>query len=165
MAVLQAFAEDPRYNLIFAPHVRLFDGKNPDRASVERFAQAPNIHVALSGEAMIDMTFTRLADVYLGDVSSQVYEFLRTPRPCAFINAHAAQWRDNPDYRHWAYGPVTDSAADILATIDRSRTEHADRYLAEQQAGFAETFDLRADRSSSERAASAIVTTLARDTP
>ncbi|MET0272746.1 MAG: glycerophosphotransferase [Phenylobacterium sp.] len=156
LKVLDAFAADPRYNLIFAPHVRLFDGDHPDRAAVARFEGLPNIHVALSGQAMIDMTYARMADVYLGDVSSQVYEFLRVLRPCVFLNGHHVAWQGDEDYRHWLYGPVVEQASDVLNAVDRSRAEHAARWKAEQQAGFAETFDLQA-RTSSERAAEAIV--------
>ena len=156
LKVLEAFAADPRYNLIFAPHVRLFDGDHPDRAAVARFEGLPNIHVALSGQAMIDMTYTRMADVYLGDVSSQVYEFLRVLRPCVFLNAHHVAWQGDEDYRHWRYGPVVEHASEVLDAVDRARAEHAGRWKPEQQAGFAETFDLQA-RTSSERAAEAIV--------
>ena len=161
LAVLRAFANDGRYNLIFAPHVRLFDGGHGDRASLERFQDAPNLHIDLGSQAMIDMTYTRQADVYLGDVSSQIYEFLHPPRPCAFINAHGVAWQGDEDYRAWRYGPVVERAEQVLEAIDASRAGHARHYRAEQQAGLAETFDLQA-RPSSERAAEAIVRRLER---
>jgi hypothetical protein len=162
LKVLEAFAADDRYNLIFAPHVRLFDHDNPDRAHLARFASADNIRIDLASPAMIDMTYTRAADVYLGDVSSQIYEFLRTPRPCVFINAHEVAWEGQEDYRAWRFGPVVEHGAQVLDAVDRSRADHARVYQAEQEAGFAETFDLRTDKSSSERAAEAIVRTLGR---
>ena len=153
--MLQRFAVDGRYNLIFAPHIRLFDG-NPAPPELARFAAAPNIHVDLAGPAMIDMTYTRMADVYLGDVSSQIYEFIRTPRPCAFLDAHRIDWQGREGYRFWRFGPVVETAAQVLEAVDRAQADHASLYLAEQQAGLAETFDLQA-RASSERAAEAIV--------
>jgi hypothetical protein len=162
LKVLEAFAADDRYNLIFAPHVRLFDHDNPDRAQLSRFALATNIRIDLAGPAMIDMTYTRAADVYLGDVSSQIYEFLRTPRPCVFINAHGVAWEGQEDYRAWRFGPVVGRGAQVLDAVDRSRADHVRAYRAEQEIGFAETFDLRPDKSSSERAAEAIVRTLDR---
>jgi hypothetical protein len=162
LKVLEAFADDDRYNLIFAPHVRLFDHDNPDRAHLARFAKTPNIRIDLAGPAMMDMTYTRAADVYLGDVSSQIYEFLRTPRPCVFLNAHDVAWEGQENYRAWSFGPVANRADQVLDAIDRSRADHDRLYRAEQEAGFAETFDLRPDRSSSERAAEAIVRTLDR---
>jgi len=68
---------------IFAPHLRLFGAADPrivrdlPRSWTTRGSTSTRSH-----PAAIDMTYTRLADVYLGDVSSQVYEFLREPRPC-----------------------------------------------------------------------------------
>ncbi len=161
LKVLEAFAGDSRFNLIFAPHIRLFDGDPRARAALAPFARAPNIHVVLSGEAMIDMTLTRVADIYLGDVSSQVYEFLRTPRPCVFINAHGVDWEGDEDYRFWRFGPVVAEASQVLDAVERARADHAGLYLADQLAGFAETFDLRA-RASSDRAAEAIVAAMDR---
>lgn len=162
MAVLERFAADTRYNLIFAPHVRLFDGAHPDRARLARFAGAGNIHIDLGSPAMIDMTYTRAADVYLGDVSSQIYEFLLRPRPCAFLNAHHVDWQGNESYRFWRFGPVVETADAVLEAVDRARAEHARLYLAEQQAGLAETFDIQPGHPSADRAAEAIVRTLER---
>jgi len=155
MEAVEQIAQDGRFNLIFAPHVRLFDQPAaPDRAPLERFEGHPRVHIDLGGPAAIDMTYTRVADLYLGDVSSQIYEFLRTPRPAAFLNAHGVAWRGDESYRHWLYGPVLDGIADLPAALDRAFASHGD-YLAEQQKGFAESFDLQ-PRSSSLRAAEAI---------
>lgn len=157
--VLERFAADERYNLIFAPHVRLFDQAGaPDLAPVNRFADHPRIHIDLGGPAAIDMTYTRLADVYLGDVSSQIYEFLRTPKPAIFLNAHGVDWAADESYRHWRYGPVLDNVEALPDAVATAIASHGD-YLAEQQAGFASSFDLQ-PRSSSLRAAEAIAVLL-----
>jgi hypothetical protein len=154
-AVLEEFAASADYNLIFAPHVRLFDGA-PARArrAAERFAGAPNIHVDLGSDRCCDMTYTRMADVYLGDVSSQVYEFLRLPRPCLFLDAHGIDWPGDENYAHWAFGPVVHSPAGLCAAVGHARASHPD-FRAVQVHGFARTFDLGA--SASERAAAAIL--------
>ena len=157
--VLERFAADDRYNLIFAPHVRLFDQADaPDLGPVERFRDHPRIHVDLGGPAAIDMTYTRLANVYLGDVSSQIYEFLRTPKPAIFLNAHGVDWAGDESYRHWRYGPVLDHVEALPDAVAMAIASHGD-YLAEQQAGFASSFDLQ-PRSSSLRAAEAIAVRL-----
>nr|WP_269717064.1 glycerophosphotransferase [Caulobacter sp. NIBR2454] len=159
MQVLEQFAAQDRYNLIFAPHLRLFDGANlQDRARLAKFKDHPNIRIDLGGPATIDMTYTTAADAYLGDVSSQIYEFVRKPRPTAFLNAHGVAWRDDPNYRHWAFGPVAERVEDLMPTIDRAFAEKA-RYIPEQQAGFSETFDLRPETSSL-RAARAVANCL-----
>src|SRR5205085_183045 len=82
--ILRAFAGQRDFNLIFAPHLRLFGSRPAEAiAALAPFREHPGIHIDLGDTtAAIDMTYTRLADVYLGDASSQVYEFLRTPKPC-----------------------------------------------------------------------------------
>src|SRR5207253_4220062 len=83
-AVLDFFVEHTEYNLIFAPHVMLFerpfalsiDKMRIDRPGTldEKYWAAANIHIDLGSRASTDMTYTSAADLYLGDVSSQVYE-------------------------------------------------------------------------------------------
>lgn len=164
-SVLEQFRQSDRYNLIFAPHVMLFQRKwvfTIDKFSVARVRQpnpqnrdAPNMLIDLGSQRSIDMTYTRAADIYIGDVSSQVYEFLVEPRPCLFLDAHRTDWRGNPDYTHWQAGPVSTSADDIIAQVDAAVANHP-HYLPAQQALLAETFDIT-DTPSSQRAARAIL--------
>lgn len=118
LSLLNAFAARKDMNFIFAPHVRLFAKKNADmRRKAEFFAKFDNIHIDLGSPMSTDMTYTRAADIYLGDVSSQVYEFLNEPKPCIFITNTETQWEQNPDYAHWAYGPVCHSAQDVMGAL------------------------------------------------
>lgn len=152
--VLAAFAAQDRYNLIFAPHVRLFDGASPaDIPALRRFLDNPSIHMDLGGPAAFDMTYTQMADIYLGDVSSQIYEFIRTPKPCLFLNAHGAAWRGDESYRHWRYGPVLDTAERLIGEVDAACANHSD-FAPEQLESFRYSFDL--EGRSSRRAAEAI---------
>ena len=154
--ILRTFAEQDRFNLIFAPHLRLFRSASPRRVpELAPFVGHRRIHMDLGGTpAAIDMTYTRMADVYLGDVSSQVYEFLRDPRPCVFLNAHGRAWTTDESYRHWCFGPVLDTLDGLIDQIGAAQTSHA-RYAAAQREGFRYTFDLTGP-SSSRRAADAI---------
>jgi hypothetical protein len=154
--VLQSFAESGRHNLIFAPHIRLAEREKARLCeALAPYYGLPNLYIDLGSPASVNMTYTTLADVYLGDVSSQVYEFLRQPRPCLFLDAHKTEWRDNPDYAHWRYGRVLDTARRLPERIDEAVETHARDYAAVQAEGFAYTFDLDG-RSSSERAAEAV---------
>jgi CDP-glycerol glycerophosphotransferase (TagB/SpsB family) len=163
-AVLAAFRNQDRYNLIFAPHVMLFERKwvvTIDPPSLARvvppgpeFAREPRIHIDTGSAASSDMSYTNRADIYLGDVSSQVYEFLRVPRPCLFLDSHGVDWRDDPNYLHWQAGPVLESADGLLDAIDAAVASHPD-YAPVQQALIDATFSL-SDRPSAERAADAI---------
>ena len=153
--VLESFAAQDRYNLIFAPHVRMAaEQAQALKAVATRYAGAANIHIDLGGPRCCDMTYTEAADVYLGDVSSQVYEFIRRPRPCLFLNPRGVDRTGDENYAHWALGPVATSADGILAEVYRARASHG-AYRPLQAAAFRQTFDL-GPRPCSERAANAV---------
>ena len=100
------------------------------------------------------MTYTLAADIYLGDVSSQVYEFLIAPRPCILLNPHKADWRDDPNYAFWHFGPVVDDVESLDVALREAARTH-EGYLPVQREAFSRTFDLQ-PTPSSVRAAVAI---------
>ncbi|WP_404480366.1 glycosyl transferase [Novosphingobium sp. BL-52-GroH] len=148
--VIRQFARDDRFNLIVAPHIRMYDNRRR-RAAMERrlaeFAGLPHIHIDLGSPASVDMRYTRMASVYLGDVSSQVYEFVVSPRPCLFLDAHRADWQGNPNYRHWQYGPVHQSSDHVVDKVEAAIAWH-EIYAPAQRHGVAETFDREQGRAS-----------------
>ncbi|GHA81617.1 glycerophosphotransferase [Algimonas arctica] len=170
-AVLDAFAANPDLNLIFAPHIMIYQRKI--HTSVEfkrvrrrkplpkRFLDLPNIHIDLGSPRSVDMTYTRAADIYLGDVSSQIYEFLHERRPVIFLNSHDADWQGNPLYLNWTTGPVLTDVSDLIETVHGATDAHAD-YLPAQNLAFEDTFDLT-DGKSSVKAADAVAEWLRRD--
>ena len=96
-----------------------------------------------------------MADIYLGDVSSQIYEFLASPRPCLFLNTHQVMWHDDQNYAHWRLGDVIPSAerlAEALTTIEASPA----RYTKAQEEAFKETFGLNT-KGSAHRAAAVLL--------
>src|SRR3546814_2802606 len=103
--IIAWFAGQDRYNLVVAPHVRLFaEASDAERAAVAKLAVPGKVMIDLASDRLFDMSYTSGADIYLGDVSSQVYEFLATPRPCLFLNAHQVDWVGDPDYLFWKIG-------------------------------------------------------------
>lgn len=124
--LVSAIEKDGRFNLVVAPHVRMArNWTSEQRRAWEQFAIPELIVVDLGSSRSVDMTYTLGADLYIGDVSSQVYEFLVRPRPCLFVDAHGARWRDNPDYAMWQLGEVIRPDCDITAAIDRAFAAHA----------------------------------------
>lgn len=164
-AILDCFVRHPDYRLIFAPHVMLFHRRmvvTIDRLRIDRPGRiadavraAPNIHVDLASPASTDMTYTRRADIYLGDVSSQVYEFLVRPRPCVFIDPHGRDWRGDANFAHWAAGPVIGGPEALGDALGHAREKQASRFRIVQERLLARTFDLTATPSS-QRAAQAV---------
>lgn len=132
---------DGRFNLIVAPHVRL--AKNWDaerRASWHELSVPHRVVVDLGSDRSIDMSYTLAADAYLGDVSSQVYEFLAHPRPCIFANAHGVDWMNDPNYAMWHFGEVISSGDAIVPALERAFRDH-DRYLPAQRAAARSAFE------------------------
>lgn len=116
--LIDAFAEQDEFNLIVAPHIRLFeDASSRERAAWEALAIPGKILIDLGSQRSLDMTYTLAADIYLGDVSSQVYEFLAEPRPCVFLNAHQVDWRENPRYACWHLGQVAETVEATMAAV------------------------------------------------
>ena len=163
--VLEQFYQSGRYNLIFAPHVMLFARPwtvTIDRLSIAsakkpaaRYHDAAHMLIDLGSPACTDMTYTNAADLYLGDVSSQVYEFLHRPRPCLFLDAHDTQWQGNPNYRHWTTGPVKTDAKEIVDAVDAAFATQAS-YNDAQRNALADSFSVT-DTAASVRAAAAII--------
>lgn len=118
-------ARSGAFNLIVAPHVKLF-ARRPRWLwrRWERRAAAGRVHVDLGSGASLDMRYALAADIYAGDVSSQVYEFLVEPGPCIFLNAHGADWRTSADYPMWRLGEVASSPDEAIRLIERAFDDH-----------------------------------------
>jgi hypothetical protein len=139
-AVLEQLARSERYNVIFAPHIRLFDPPTPEKyAEFKAYAGLPNVKIDLGSMASADMTYVEAADLYLGDVSSQVAEFLVRPRPCLFLNAHHAEWKGNPNYLFWELGTVVEDIGDLESAIGEALANPV-AFRSQQLAYIEETF-------------------------
>jgi hypothetical protein len=165
--ILEFFYQNAdRYNLIFAPHVMLFYKKvhiSPEyrvtrtRPDVDpKYYDAPNIRVDVDSARLFDMSYTLSADVYIGDVSSQVYEFLHRPRACFFIDTHSANVPGAPpEYDFWNNGPVVRTAKQLIALLP-DHAQIAAQYRKAQEQRMAYTADQSDPRPASERGAEAL---------
>ncbi len=166
-ALIRHFAAHPELgNLVVAPHVMLFRKKlhispefkiarrRPD-IPTEAF-NAPNILVDTSGPHLFDMHYTRGADVYIGDASSQVYEFIVRPRACYFLDSHdGRKLAHTENYRMWSFGPVSDTLPALIEMLPDWRVM-AKRYAARQAEQLAYTVD-RNGQPAGERGAAALI--------
>jgi hypothetical protein len=169
--ILEFFYQHPEYNLIFAPHVMLFfktlhispeykmSRKRPDIA--EKYYNAKNIRIDTDSPRLFDMSYTLSADAYIGDVSSQVYEFLYRPRPCYFVDARSHEkqrtgHKEAPAYDFWRNGPIVKNARQ-LAEIIPQFAKIGEEYRAMQIDRMAYTADTSDPHSASERGAEAIL--------
>ncbi len=154
--ILEYFYHSEKYNLIFAPHVMLFEKRlqaslhswrirAPGPVS-KKYRNCGHIHIDSGSLRSTDMSYTLAADLYLGDVSSQVYEFLLRPRPCVFANPGVEGWETDPNYLFWQFGPVFDRIEDLDQCLQEAFKNHQ-HYLPVQEQAFAYTFDVQQESS------------------
>ena len=165
-AILRWFASNPSYDFIFAPHIMLFERRfvvtiQPFRIGLPgRVRQGDydreRIRIDTHSRALTTMEYLNQADIYLGDASSQVYEFLEKPRPCLFFNAHGFEWTENQNFAHWHAGRVLSEVGQLEGALASAFEDHENRYRAAQLDMLRYTFDLN-DTPSSIRAADAIM--------
>lgn len=153
--IISHFAGNDGFNLIFAPHMLVKHWRVHHGYRIHSpVKDHSNVLIDYGSIKGTDGTYLRQADIYAGDVSSMVYEFIAMkPRPCIFLNAHGVSWRNNPDYRFWEYGPVAGDMDEFRKAL--SSTDSMDGYLELQRRRIPEYFHLT-DTPSSKRAAIAI---------
>jgi hypothetical protein len=133
--VIERFRGQERYNLVFAPHVRGVENMPAaEREALLSLALPGRVIVDLGSPDLFNMRYTQAADLYLGDMSSQLYEFLSVPRPVAFINAHGVDWQDDPRHAGWHLGEVADGADAVMDTVARAFAGHSQKVEAQVEA-------------------------------
>jgi hypothetical protein len=154
--VVRHFAGQDRFNLIVAPHVMLAR-RRIHISLTHRLARwrkdlprdllrAPNIVFDFGSPNSIDMTYTLAADIYLGDVSSQIYEWIIRPRPAIFLRAHGDEPAQSRGYLHWPMGQTVDRVADLPAALARALPFDEDMRQLQEKI-FAANFSLTAETS------------------
>ena len=147
-AIMAALERLKGWNVVVAPHVKLKDGP-PFESS------AAHILIDTGSIRSIDMSYTQGSDVYIGDASSQVYEFIRTPRPCIFLNLDKVQWQGVEKYSHWAFGQVIEEPGELQSALDRAAAMQP-QFEAAQREAFERSID-PSPVPASERQADAIL--------
>ena len=156
------------YNLIFAPHLPLFQeekGKANPEDIPEKFLNAENIFIDLGSQESVDMTYTKLADIYLGDVSSQVFEFIINPRPCIFMNHKKIDYKADINYRFWQFGQVVSKVKKLKKALKKAPIKFEKKYKEIQEKTMLENFYTENNSTPSERAAKKITNFLDKELP
>lgn len=158
--MLANFHAQNAFNLIAAPHVKLFRFSSAASKEQWRERSSPSVIIDPGSDRSIDTTYLWSSDIYVGDSSSQVYEFLAQPRPCVFLNAHRADWRNDPNYAHWHLGDVIEEPSQLMDAVRAAPARHH-LYLERQRAARRATLG-EPGGSASVRAANAIADFLSR---
>jgi hypothetical protein len=144
--ILKYFYNNKDYNLIFAPHFNLFEEKRQDaqqRNSLDqKYFKTDNILIDFGSVNSVNMAYMLAADIYLGDVSSQVYEFLISgAKPCIFINTHKVKWKNDAYYQTWKLGKVLENPSKLEAILQTKEHWQKD-YQKLQEEVINYTFDI-----------------------
>ena len=126
MPLIDHAARTGEFTLIVAPHIKLFR-RRPKFLwrRWERLAVPDNVIIDLGSQRSLDMTYPAAADIYVGDVSSQLSEFLTEPRPCVFLNAHNLAWKGAKDFANWELGDVAETPDEAIAAIRSAQSRHS----------------------------------------
>ncbi len=122
--MLDQFSGQDQFNLIVAPHIKMFRRRSEQARQRWENRSTKSILIDTCSDRLLNNSYTVAADIYIGDVSSQVYEFTARPRPCVFLNFNKIEWRDNPNYLFWQMGEVIEDPDEILAAVARARELH-----------------------------------------
>jgi CDP-glycerol glycerophosphotransferase (TagB/SpsB family) len=156
--VLEFFYNQNEYNLIFAPHINLFTDKGGFKESMipEKYKKAEHIFIDAGSYESVNMTYILNSDIYLGDVSSQVYEFIITPRPCIFLNPKEVDYKNDYNFRFWECGTVIKSINQLKNSLDNCFNDFK-KYEPIQKKMTDENFYTEIGSTASERAAKSII--------
>ncbi|HEF0022493.1 TPA: hypothetical protein R8G79_001422 [Citrobacter amalonaticus] len=127
LEILEYFYKQHDVNLIFAPHISLssyYDIQLPDK-----FINCDNIHVDLNSENLVRGTYICYADCYLGDVSSQYFEFVlcKPNIDAVFFNTTNLDWKNSAIYSYWDDGVVIHDVESLGVALESARKNIKDR--------------------------------------
>lgn len=155
-AILDYFYNNKKYNLIFSPHVLLFKRSFGRGARLpKKYKNRENVLIDQGSRHSIDMTYMNAADIYVGDVSSQIYEFLQRPRPCIIFDDTKKLAHQSDVYPHVKFGQIVDNVHDMDLSLRTSEEEHKN-YISVQKNSFANTFEAIKDGTAGTRGAEII---------
>ena len=92
-----------------------------------------NIILDFYSNNTIDGSYLHAADVYIGDVSSMVTDFIiKKNRSCIFINSYDIDWRNDKSFNFWNCGKVINKLEEFDSAITCSLKQN--KYVKSQQA-------------------------------
>lgn len=154
--MLAAFANQDEFNLLVAPHVKMFRRRSLEVRRLWEARSTGGIVIDTGSDRSVDTSYTAAASIYIGDISSQVYEFLAVPRPCIFLNPKGIDWQNDISFRHWYLGDVVDDPTHLMEAVRLAPERHCAIYKARQEELAASTLGDRSPGAAT-RSANAIM--------
>ena len=133
-SILDFFANHKEYNLIFAPHAVLLERNWAIWFKVKSYKKYKNILIDLGSESSNNMSYTKYADLYLADVSSQAFEFLfLKERPCLFLDAHNLKNDKVNRPLSWDLGEIISNVDKLGEKINAAFKNHQEKNFSKIQ--------------------------------
>ena len=126
--LIQRITRNTGFNLIVAPHVRLFEtATEEEKSRWAALSSGDGLLIDPGSERSMDMTYTLAADIYLGEFSSQLYEFLLYPRPCVFFDTVGDGGLGDTNLPiMWQLGEVVRHIDDVVPALLRAQKRHGE---------------------------------------
>lgn len=139
--IFDYFAKNCQYNLIIAPHVLIYNRNlglvKEIKSKVSGFK---NIFFTENSDLRcFNMQLIKQSDLYLGEYSSQVYEFLEKPKACLFLNPNKVAWQKNQEFTMWKMGNVVTDFSNFEHFLEKSFKNPAE-FSKDQEKLLAYTF-------------------------
>lgn len=158
--IFNFFANRKDYNLIFSPHYLLIQNNFflKFRYNFRKFSEYENIKIDYRSEMCNNMTYTKYADFYIGEGSSQVWEFVAFKnRPCLFLDAHELATNKEERLLSWKLGDNISDFNDFDKKIEVAKQNFEEKYKNVQEKEVKEMFYKHPKYSASQLAAQAII--------
>lgn len=129
-----------RYNMIVNPHPLFWRFNRKNSKYLRNINNSKNVYVNQDKLIAADMSLMHTADVYVGDVSSSVYEWLKFDRPILFLNNGVEDWESNPHYSMWSFGPVASDVNEMKGILI-NLSEMEQDFVPLRKAAYLRTFN------------------------
>jgi len=165
--ILEYFYQNKEYNFIFAPHMNLFSEESKNSLSInlipKKYYETEHMIIDFGSIQSVNMTYTQNADIYIGDVSSQIYEFLiEKTKPAIFIDIQQINQKENLFFKHFSLGKVITDIKDLPELL-QTRELWQKKYEKKQKKMIEYTFDIDPNKSSGKRVAETIINFIEKD--
>lgn len=115
--IVNTILESKKYNIILSPHPLINKWYFLERIKLH-FPKSERLFKDWSSIHKVNFDYMKIADIYLGDVSSSIYEWLYFNKPMIFYNSHNVDWKKNPYYRFWNLGYVVNNIEELMEYLD-----------------------------------------------
>jgi CDP-glycerol glycerophosphotransferase (TagB/SpsB family) len=117
--IITTILDSEKYNIILSPHPLINTWFFKDRIK-KRYPKSERLHKDWSSFHKVNFDYMKIADLYLGDISSSVYEWLYFDKPIIFYNSHNIQWKNNPYHKYWELGEVVSDVQQLMDTLEKT---------------------------------------------